>query len=63
MPETASIETMDKLREEEQKMRTLYRIAVAIKKGEIPASYSKKAAELATKYEGEELEEYAFGGH
>lgn len=43
------------------KERTLYCIAMSIKKGDTPASYSKKAAELAQKHEGEKLEEYCYG--
>lgn len=62
MPETKPDKKLDKLKEEERKMRTLYRIAVDIKKGTIPSTYSKKGAELAEKYSGEELEEYAYGG-
>jgi hypothetical protein len=39
--------------------RTLFRIALSIKKGETPRSYSKKAAELADSMSLEELEKYA----
>ena len=63
MPDTATIERMEAIREEEKMMRILYRIAVEIKKGNLPPSYSKKGAELASKYEGEALEEYAYGGY
>lgn len=61
--EVATLEKADALREEEKKMRILYRIAQQIKAGTLPASYSIKGAELATKYSGEELEEYAWGGY
>ncbi len=56
------MEVADEIREEEKKMRILFRIAQQIKSGTLPASYSKKGAEMAANYEGEELEEYAWGG-
>lgn len=61
MPDEATIEKMEEATKEQQRMRTLFRIAVDIKAQRLPASYSKKAAELAEKYSGEELEEYAWG--
>ncbi len=61
MPDESA--TPSKMKEKERKLQILYRIAVDIKKGTIPASYSKKGAELADKYPGEELEAYAYGGY
>jgi len=60
--ETQSTEKLEELREKEKERQILFRIALSIKKGETPASYSKKAAALAEKYEGEELEKLAYGG-
>lgn len=42
-----------------EKQRTLFRIALSIKKGETPRSYSKEAAKLADEMSIEELEKYA----
>ena len=60
---TAMLEAAEELREEEKKMRILFRIALDIKAGRLPVSFSTKGAELADKYDGEELEEYAWGGY
>ncbi len=40
------------------KQKTLMCIALSIKKGETPATYSKKAASMAEKMSVEQLEEY-----
>ena len=47
--------------EKNKDMRRLYRIALDIKAGRLPVTFSKKGAELASKFEGEELEKVAFG--
>jgi len=60
---TPNLEALKKAEEKERKMRTLFCIAVDIKAGRLPATYSKKAAELAEKYSGEDLEAYAYGGY
>ncbi len=46
-----------------KQMRILFQIAVDIKAGRLPEDYSAKGAELAAKFEGEELEEFAFGSY
>ena len=64
MPHDLSSESpseLIELREEEKKLRILFRIAVQIKAGSLPESYSQKGKELANKYEGEDLEGYAYG--
>ena len=61
--EVATMEQAEGLQEEVKRLKILYRIALDIKKGVIPVSFSKKGAELASKYEGEQLEEYAYGGY
>lgn len=43
---------------ESESQRKLFCIALAIKKGETPASYSKKAAELAEKNSEQTLKDY-----
>ena len=58
--EVGTIEEANELKEMEKKLKILFRIAVDIKAGILPETYSAKGAELANKYEGEELEEYAF---
>ena len=58
----ATMEKAEELDDKVKKLRILYRIAQQIKAGTLPASYSIKGAELAAKYSGEELEEYAWGG-
>ncbi len=58
---TESPSELIELREEEKKLRILFRIAVQIKAGSLPESYSQKGKELADKYEGEDLEGYAYG--
>lgn len=42
-----------------ESQRTLMRIALSMKKGKTPRTYSKKAAELADSMSLEELEKYA----
>jgi hypothetical protein len=42
-----------------ESQRTLFRIALSIKRGETKRSYSKKAAELADSMSLAELEKYA----
>jgi len=44
---------------ESESQRRLMAIALGIKRGEIPRSYSKKAAELADSMTTEELEDFA----
>lgn len=61
MPDEATIEKMEEVTKEQRRMRTLFQIAVDIKAERLPRSYSEKAAELADKYSGEELEEMAWG--
>jgi len=55
-----TIEEANELRDMEKKLKILFRIAVQIKAGSLPEDYSAKGAELANKYEGEELEAYAY---
>ena len=54
--EMLAMEKLEGLKKKEREMRILYSIAVDIKAGNLPASYSKKGAELAEKYSGEQLE-------
>ncbi len=61
--DVATIEQADSLEEEVKRMKILFRIAVQIKAGSLPESYSAKGTELANRYPGEELEEYAYGGY
>ena len=44
---------------ESEKQRKLAGIALAIKRGETPRSYSKEAAKMADSMSEEELEKYA----
>lgn len=55
-----TIEEANELKEMEKKLKILFRIAVQIKAGTLPESYSAEGARLAAKYQGEELEAYAF---
>lgn len=59
--EVGTIEEANELRDMEKMLKILFRIAVDIKAGLLPETYSAKGAELAKKYEGEDLEAYAFG--
>lgn len=61
--EAVTMEKADVMSEVVKKMKILFRIALDIKAGRLPDSFSTKGAELAAKYEGEELEEYAYGGY
>ena len=40
------------------KQRTLFCVALAIKRGETPASYSKQAAKMASQMSEEQLKDY-----
>ena len=61
MPEGLVAEEMTELLDQQKELQTLFMIAVDIKAGRLPESYSVKGTEFANKYEGEELEKFAFG--
>lgn len=46
---------------ESKSQKTLFCIALSIKKGETPKTYSKKAADMAEKMSQAQLEEYCKG--
>lgn len=58
--EAGTIEEANDLRDLEKRLKILFRIAVQIKAGNLPETYSAEGARLAAKYEGEELEAYAY---
>ena len=58
--EVGTIEEANELKEMEKMLKILFRIAVDIKAGILPETYSAEGARLAAKYEGEELEAYAY---
>ncbi len=58
--EVGTMEEATELKEMEKKLKILFRIAVQIKAGSLPETYSVKGTELAKKYEGEDLEAYAY---
>ena len=55
-----TIEEANELKEMEKRLKILFRIAVDIKAGSLPETYSAEGARLAAKYEGEDLEAYAY---
>ena len=61
--EVGTMEEATELKKMEKRLKILFRIAVQIKAGSLPETYSAKGAELASKYEGEDLEEYAYEGY
>ena len=58
--DVGTIEEASELRDLEKRLKILFRIAVQIKAGNLPETYSSEGSRLAAKYEGEELEEYAY---